>query len=272
MENSRAERDATTRMNKTKRYKSYFIEMRTFHNWVKRKLLDKYCINNSSLLDLSTGRGGDIDKWITNNLKRVEGYDIDPEAIKEATVRRDERQKELEFSGCRIEFLILDLSKDIIPSREVKFDIVTSMFAFHYMFDTEQSLNNILTSIDNNLRIGGFFIGCLFDNQALQNLLTSGFKSEHFRIVKKDPNCEEFYGNKIRVFIGETVLDKPTEEYIVNFNELTVLIESRGYKLIETQMFNNMYNTWTQYGDFRMNEDQMTLSFLNRYFVFQRLK
>jgi mRNA (guanine-N7-)-methyltransferase len=51
--------------------------MRRFHNNVKRQLYDKYTKNIYKLLDLACGKGGDLDKWVSNNIKYVVGYDID---------------------------------------------------------------------------------------------------------------------------------------------------------------------------------------------------
>lgn len=56
------------KMNKgKKRDTTYFFNMRRFHNWIKRVLLDSYSVPNGSggLLDLCCGKGGDIYKWGT---------------------------------------------------------------------------------------------------------------------------------------------------------------------------------------------------------------
>jgi ubiquinone/menaquinone biosynthesis C-methylase UbiE len=256
------------------RKQSHFFGMRKYHNWIKLQLLNKYCKNTTCLIDLSSGKGGDLDKWILNNLKYVEGYDIDETSIQEAERRKKEKiVNNRTYNGLNdlsVNFFILDLAKNIIPSRDIKFDIVTSMFAFHYMFDTEESLNTVLSSIDNNLKIGGYFIGCLFDNALLEGL--SNKTSEYFSVKKIDPNCNSFYGNKIEVFINETVLDKPTIEYIVNFQQLIAIMFTRGYRLLESETFDKLYNNWTKYTKHYMREDEKCLSFLNRYFVFQRCK
>ena len=72
---------------KSERAKSYFYNMRRFHNNVKRQLYDKYTKNIDKLLDLACGKGGDLDKWVSNNIKTVIGYDIDEKSIIEAQRR-----------------------------------------------------------------------------------------------------------------------------------------------------------------------------------------
>lgn len=252
---------------------SHFFAMRKYHNWIKSQLLNAYCKGAKRLLDLSSGKGGDLDKWISNNLEYVEGYDIDVSSVQEAERRKQEKVITGRLGNLDVNFFVLDLANNIIQrdvQRTKEFDVVTSMFAFHYMFESEQSLNTILSSIDNNLKMGGYFIGCLFDNVNLQKLLHSDFKSEHFTVKKMDASCNSFYGNKLEVSINETVLDKSTIEYIVNFQQLVGLMFVKGYRLIESETFDRSYSTWAESTNSYMKEDEKALSFLNRYFVFQR--
>ena len=49
-----------------KRSQEKFINMKRYHNWLKRKILSEYC-HNKTLVDIGSGRGGDIQKWIDFN-------------------------------------------------------------------------------------------------------------------------------------------------------------------------------------------------------------
>ena len=51
--------------------------MRKFHNWVKESLIKKAVslTDNTNLLDLAVGRGGDIMKWHRAGIKNVTGID-----------------------------------------------------------------------------------------------------------------------------------------------------------------------------------------------------
>ena len=66
------------------RNNSYFINMRKFHNSIKKGLYDKYANGVSNLLEIAVGKGGDLSKWNGNNIKHVVGYDIDEKSIIEA--------------------------------------------------------------------------------------------------------------------------------------------------------------------------------------------
>ena len=71
------------------RYKSSIINLRLFHNWIKRTtIIDaaNYIRNNSEnkkikLLDLAVGRGGDMRKWYDAGIYNVVGIDIDDDSI-----------------------------------------------------------------------------------------------------------------------------------------------------------------------------------------------
>ena len=57
--------------------------MRKFHNWIKLNLIQmavSIC-GNDTLLDLSVGRGGDLNKWVTAGINTVTGIDIDRNSI-----------------------------------------------------------------------------------------------------------------------------------------------------------------------------------------------
>ena len=50
-------------------------------------------------------------------------------------------------------------------------DCVACMFAIHYLFETEATLNGIIQNISDSLKVGGLFIGCCFDGQRIFDAL-----------------------------------------------------------------------------------------------------
>ncbi len=267
-----------------KRAETVFYRLRLYHNWIKRQVLNKYAGGVASLLDLCCGKGGDLDKWISGKIKYVVGYDINAESIREAKTRLAEKYLD---DNMRVEFRVQDLSKEPVSQEMIKaenneasplsFDVVTSMFAFHYMFATEESFETILTSIKNNLKVGGYFIGCLFDNKAVTEMMgpNGSFESADgsFKIVRKTPPTRYLFGNRIEVFMNETVLDLPTDEFLVDFDQLVEVFHNEGLVLEETSMFDVGYSAWREeYGNGNeLSAVQQKISFLNRYFVFKRV-
>ena len=207
------------------RDKSLTINLQNFHNKIIKNdlLYTKICnaIRNNtlsesqydqsteskdkyiSLLDLATGKGGDIPKWISNNINFIVGIDIFKNNIYDeidgACVRRNNliiKSNKIKRKYPEISFLLGDVSKNIIngsafPSSDFistalwnkiwnndsfsyqnrKFDIISIMFAIHYFFSDEDKLNSLIENIDQNLKPNGYLIGTCFDGEQIFNYL-----------------------------------------------------------------------------------------------------
>lgn len=253
---------------KVKRAESYFINMRRYHNNVKRQLYNKYTRDINKLLDLACGKGGDLDKWVSNNIGHVIGYDINERSIREAK----RRVTEYRFpKKTDVELYVKDLSRNVIEGNG-DCDVVTSMFAFHYFFESEDTFNNIMKTIDNNLKMGGYFIGTMFDGDLITDLVKDSDTFElvdddkiRFRIKRYNKLSKRLFGNKLSVYLNETVLDEPMDEYVVYFDLFVKEMRRRGYELVESKLFNE--EDYSRYG---LNDLERRISFLNRSFVFKR--
>jgi len=251
------------------RSQSYFYELRRYHNSIKRTLYDMYTKNINNLLEISVGKCSDLNKWSSNKIKHVLGYDIDADSIEEG-IRRVKSNKRY---TPNVELKVLDLSINVITPT-VPFDVVSAMFCFHYFFESENTFNTIITSIKLNIKPGGIFMGAMFDGKSLLNLKVpesniielSDRGEVRFKLNFKNERKESLFGNKISVFIKDTVLDEPMNEYIVNFDLFVKLMKSNGFELIDTKMFESFYNDDSS---FKLNSLQKEVSFLNRTFVFR---
>jgi len=251
------------------RRKTYFFNMRKYHNHIKRSMYNKYSKPHDKLLELAVGKGGDLDKWVKNKISQVHGYDIDKASIKEA---KNRVKKIKSIDPPKIKLHVKDLSEKILKGKN-DVDIVSCMFAFHYFLRDKESFENIMTSINNNIKPGGVFMGTLFDGKSILNVLkNNSFELTKmtgevvFDIKKKNKNTS-FFGQTMSVFIGETVLDTPADEYIVDFEKLTEKLSSYGFVLLESKMFEDFYED-----KFKLNTNSKTISFLNRNFVFKKIK
>lgn len=253
------------------RKSSYFINMRKYHNTIKRGLYNKYANNIDNLLDLACGKGGDLDKWVSNKIKNVIGYDIDAVSIKEA----ERRIKDYNSKTTNISVYVKDLSTYIIPG-DKKMDVISSMFAFHYFFKSIDTFNTIMSSIENNLKDDGIFMGTMFDGLQMRNCIKDGnfelIDNKELRFkVKLISENEGFFGNKISVFLKDTVLDEPMDEYLVYFNKFVEIMKERNFELIESKMFNEIFYAENTKKN-KLNNIEKSISFLNRTFVFKKIK
>lgn len=266
-------------MNQTKseRVQSYYYGMRKFHNAIKRNLYNKYTSNIDNLLEIASGKSGDISKAIDNKVKNIYGYDINEQSILEGKRRVSELKNKTKGFFPNVTMQVKDLSNEIIEEKDFKFDVVSAQFCFHYFFESTQTFETVMKSIENNLKDGGYFIGTLFDGESIETLLKSNrnqlelsdIEGEvRFKIVPKTRiNSNSTFGNKISVFIKDTVLDEAMDEYLVYFNTFVDIMKTRGFTLVETQMFEELYKDY-----FKLDDISKQVSFLNRTFVFKRTK
>jgi mRNA (guanine-N7-)-methyltransferase len=256
------------------RSQSYFYELRRYHNSIKRTLYDTYTKNIDNLLEIAAGKGSDLNKWVSNRIKHVVGYDIDLNSIEEGK----RRLKATKGYTPKVELNVLDLSRNVITPT-VPFDVVSAMFCFHYFFESEQTFNTIISSIKSNLKSGGIFMGTMFDGDSLLHLKVpesdtielsdQGEVRFKLNFLGKSYQKESPFGNKLSVFIKDTVLDEPMDEYIVKFDSFVKLMKSNGFELIDSKMFESFYEPYVNAGNKALNSLQKEVSFLNRTFVFK---
>jgi mRNA (guanine-N7-)-methyltransferase len=236
-----------------------FENMRKFHNNIKKMYLDKYIIKETNLLDLASGKGGDLFKWKSNkNIKSVVGYDIDERSVKEAIRRRNNMK-----INKNIKFNVLDLSKNILKCN-TQFDCITSMFAFHYFFESKETLYNVTKSIDNCSKSGTILILILFDRNKVEEKLKKDlfYKNKNF-YLELETLTNKKYGVQLNVFIKGSVLDTPTVEYLVYPEFLIEQMNKINFHLVEITPFEKLYTK-----EFNMNKEEKELSFLNNVYIF----
>ena len=172
-------------------------------------------------------------------------------------------------------------------------DVVSCMFATHYFFETKEKFDGFLQNIAENLKLGGYFIGCCFDGEKTFEFLRGketrqGIEGDSvlWKISKKYdadeiPIGDEAFGMPIDVeFIS---IGLPHREYLVPFKLLKDKLQTIGCELCSadelaalglknsTELFGDSHKTATKSGrKFPMSTAVEQFSFLNRWFVFRR--
>lgn len=227
--------------------------LRKFHNLVKDLVLKKYTETGKfKLLDLASGKGGDIHKWIKNkNISLVKGYDISQVSVIEARNRLSKLKEKKNIS-----FSVKDLGENVLPPT-VKYSIITSFFAFHYFFKSPETLATILQSVKNTSKSGTIVLLCLFDGSKVNKL--------EFPYIQKDFYIERTLEG-IVVGIKDSVLHTPTLEYIVTPMQLKKAF-SPEFELLEETPFEEYYKQIKT----PLTEQEKKLSFLNKMYVFKKI-
>jgi hypothetical protein len=184
--------------------------------------------------------------------------------------------------------------EDEMASRmKAKADVISCMFAIHYFFGSKEMFDGFLANISENLKVGGYFIGCCFDGEQTFEFLKVhetriGQEGESilWKITKKYdndeiPGSDEAFGMPIDVeFIS---IGLPHREYLVPFGLLTEKMRSIGCELCNaeelkelglensTALFSKSHAMATKMGrKFPMTPAVEQFSFLNRWFIFRR--
>ena len=175
-------------------------------------------------------------------------------------------------------------------------DCVAIMFAIHYFFESEASLNGLLQNISDSLKVGGLFIGCCFDGQKVFDALRPyeegatlvGREKEVdiWKITKKYSNMDLTNDNRsIGMPIDVEFISIGTEqrEYLVPFELLKAKMSEIGCDLLtdeeckqlnlvkSTNLFEETYDMAMKKGEkFPMSNAVKQYSFFNRWFIFKR--
>ena len=187
------------------------------------------------------------------------------------------------------------------------FNIVSCQFAIHYFFKNKLTLHGFLRNVCETCKVGGYFIGTCLDGNMIFDLLEDKEKNDNYIIQKEGETMwealkiyetdtfepdETSIGLTIGIFqesIGQMV-----EEYLVNFEYLRQSLEKYGFHIVPTEKavefglpnstgnFNDLFHQMCQEietGGLKkskikkasdMTEEEKQLSFMNRYFIFEK--
>jgi hypothetical protein len=258
--------------------------MNIFHSVVIKKNLyidfiqKPQLINN--VLEMSGGRGADMQKWLQINIKNLTVHDIDEVALTEAKRRLDEMKNKTNYK-MNVKFVQGDLRQDIhYKFGKEKYDAISMQFAIHYMLGNQISLKNLIKTIKFNLKKGGYFIFTTFDGQLVFDLLSKNsiqfnesydFKIDDEKVlgIKRlyKENTFEKLGQEISVFVD--TIGEHAGEFLVDFNYLLEVFVKNGFELVQSEYFKNIMDNWEDKS--KMKESEIAFSSLYRYMVVKKL-
>lgn len=174
------------------------------------------------------------------------------------------------------------------------FDICSIQFAIHYMFKSPSKLHGFLRNVSETTKIGGFFIGTTYDGSEIFKMLRNKAKGESETIfesgekiwqVTKEYDQDKFLADSTSlgyaIDVYQETINKAFTEYLVNFSYLTSVMRNYGFEpdknLIKNHGFKEIYAIYSKSikNDKRqssMNDHEKKISFLNRVFVFKKVR
>lgn len=231
---------------------SRIFYLRNFNNWIKsvliaenlNKLRDTDPHKTISVLDLCSGKGGDLLKWKKGRIDHLICADIAATSVEQSEVRHKQnvqRERNKIFSA---EFLVADCTKERLKTKfknpNQLFDLVSCQFSFHYCFESYPQAMMMLRNACESLRPGGYFIGTTPNsNEIVKRLRASSdnsFGNDVYRITfpQEDKKTFPLFGATYNFHL-EGVVDCP--EFLVYFPVLEKMAAQFGMKLVKKQTF-----------------------------------
>lgn len=179
--------------------------LRDFHNrYIKRALIKSVSKRGDTLIDMSVGMGGDLQKWIDSKLSFVFGLDYSKDNIQNRLkgacaryLRAKQKYKTLPAalfiqgnSALNIktgQCCFSEKGKQIIQAlngfgpkdedflgkavykkygvAKNGYDIVSNQFSIHYFFENKNTFYNFVRNLNENCKIGGYLIGTCYDGK-----------------------------------------------------------------------------------------------------------
>lgn len=240
-----------------KRSHDQFFNMKRYHNWIKRNFINEFC-SNKTLIDLSCGRGGDIQKWIDYGVRYVEGYDINITSITEAKLRCEKALSIPNFKNYNFEFIELDLNNNEINDGP-KVNSMSNFFAIHYFVD---NLNNFLkNTVNKRLMKDGYFLCTMIDLEKAKKI--NKINDSKFKLEFKDSHT-------ISIYINDTIVSEEREEVLIEKNKFISQMKENDLELVKEVSFEDMYQEWFSKKNF-LDEVEQQLSFIHTFYVFKKI-
>jgi len=295
--------------------------LRNFHNdHVKRDvLLKKTLAPGGTICDLAMGKAGDLHKWVALGASYVFGCDYAANNINDPTDGAYARlmSKMIELGGRdRLAPMVFVQADAAVPLKSGEggatpedkslilqefsdsgraaggFDVVSCMFALHYMFRDEPTLHGFLTNLADTVKVGGYFVGCGFDGDQVAALLGDKDSvtgrdgdTEVWNITKRygtstlAPNAS---GLGLAIDVDFISIGETHTEYLVSWAYLRERLSEIGLELLtpedqatmgltaSSQLFKDALETAGKRYD--MSDALKRYSFLNRWYIFKRIE
>jgi ribA/ribD-fused uncharacterized protein len=276
-------------------------DVRSFHNKIKEQLYQSNLKQGDTLLELASGRAGDLHKWRKAKLSKVVAVELSAsniESPKQGGCVRYLKAKEDGRPIPDVLFVQGDMTQPLYdqdspyirilkgeePARTPylekfsglqTYNAVSCQFAMHYACESEETFRTFVGNVVAHAQ--DVFFGTVMDGQAVYSLLVG--KAGHlfradtqiFGEIKKEYNdgdgWSEEFGKAITVALDS--FERPMREFLVPFGRVVEVFRENGFELGETTLMSDHYAAQTQFvfaGDYR------TFSFLHRSFTFRRVE
>jgi len=230
------------------------ILMRKYHNIIKRDMYKN--INTNKIIDIGSGRFGDLNKITNKTIYAIEPNKLNIEkGIKRLIEQNFKKISDNKYVKNDTQIISINLfgQDPKLPSLVGKSDAIVAFNSLTFFFKSENDLNSLLLNIDKILNKNGLFIGIVMDADKLLTLLDPEYKlryklstsTEYFDIdnylFRKDPLT--FTDNEFRL-----TSDSNNEKITELSNKLKIKplkqLDKESWKIILNKVDLNLNNNF----------------------------
>ena len=263
--------------------------LRKLHNYIKSKLIIGVCSSfkkKISILDLSIGRGGDMNKYLSydSNAKFIMGVD-QSENISECCERYFKNKKDKPpavflhadssqnlstadcFDGLSSDKMIkhsknmlniLYNLKQPVPKEYKniqkkynnlglkKFDVISSQFSLHYYFESKEKFEGFMNNVFENIAANGYFIGTCYNGEKVFRHL-----NDYGDLEFKDTNDTLIYSIK-KMYDIDSLSTDPNDTDKIFGQKIDVFMESIGQTIPEYLVDFNFLRHYMEENGFKL--------------------
>jgi SAM-dependent methyltransferase len=132
-----------------------------------------------SVLDVGSGRGGDIAKWCRYRPRLYLGLDASAASVAEAE-RRHQKLVSDGRGALAASFAAVDIRSDQLPIEDGGADVASLQFSMQFAFDTEAGAKHLIAELARAVRPGGLVVAVLPDGDRVAAVLTHEGPSQSF--------------------------------------------------------------------------------------------
>lgn len=215
-----------------------FTLMKKYHNRLKRDLFRLSRHNEKFLLDIGSGKGGDVDKW--KRFDKIVAVEPSAENIVELERRihlhKMENKVRVVQAGGEDTEIIKEAVQDFMGR---KVDVISLMMSLTFFWKTSDMLEKLVTTVDENLAKHGSIIFITMDGDTVEEVFEPYFPSyryaklifnqtkedEGYAVVKLQPREEvkKDQGRKVWIYIQDSIVGKKVKTIEPQFRNLPII-------------------------------------------------
>jgi len=204
-----------------------FTLMKKYHNRLKRDLFRLPRYNEKFLLDVGSGKGGDVDKW--KRFDKIVAVEPSAENIVELERRirlhKMENKVRVVHAGGEDTEIITKAVQEFMGR---KVDVISLMMSLTFFWKSSDMLEKLVTTIDENLANSGSIIFITMDGDTVEEVFEPYFPSyryeklifhqtkedEGYAILKLQPREEvkKDQGRKVWIYIQDSIVGKKVQK------------------------------------------------------------